>query len=76
MKKMFFIILTFVAVGLINSSCSKSKTCKCEDYHHGSADGDSYWNTEEENVKNCSELQDKLNTIYGTNGWSFICKKI
>ncbi len=75
MKKVFIIILSLVAIGLA-SSCSKSKTCKCTDYHHGVDDGVSYWDTEEQNVKNCSELQDYLNTRYGTNGWSFTCKEL
>ena len=76
MKKLFIGVLVLAAIGVMATSCSKSSACKCTEYYHGGYEDAYIFDTEGEGVKNCSQLEERLNIRYGGGGYTYKCTKL
>ncbi len=69
MKK-FVVVFAFCVTSLLLVSCSKTKVCRCTHYYNDGSYSEGLFNPDAENVKSCSQLEYKLNTIYGDGSYS------
>lgn len=76
MKKVFMLVLSIAAIGLMASSCNKSSICKCTEYYHNNYEDTYMFDTEGEGVKNCSQMEERLNIRYGGGGYTYKCSKL
>ena len=74
MRKSLFIFGTIVVISVLLLSCSKTNTCKCVHNHNDGSYSESLYNPDAENVKSCSQLENKLNAVYGDGLYS--CSKL
>ena len=76
MKKVLFTVLAIAATCLMATSCSKSSVCKCTEYYHNNYEDSYIFDTEGEGVKNCSQMEERLNIRYGGGGYTYKCSKL
>lgn len=73
MKKALFIV-SLALIGILATSCSKFKTCKCNEYYYGHYYEE--YDIEEPaeyGVKNCDALTREYNFLYGGDGYTYKC---
>ena len=72
--KLIVLVLLLFVISCFVSSCGKNSFCRCTEFFQDGTYSERIYNPEGEKVKTCSELENKLNVLYGEG--SYTCSEL